>query len=175
MKIISSSLVCLVLSAFVVACQEKPQPATTMLVDIVEVEGNAIAQHAEYPGQTEAQDVTNLSFRVMGIIDKVLVKEGDRLTKGQPVARMDSRDYYTQSPYAAYFYGDQALTRVHNELCENGRRVLVLGHSFDNCVLPFLALGVEYLDSIDPREFTGSVETFLRENWYDVVIEVFTE
>ena len=96
MKIISSSLVCLVLSAFIVACQEKPQPATTMLVDIVEVEGNAIAQHAEYPGQTEAQDVTNLSFRVMGIIDKVLVKEGDRLTKGQPVARMDSRDYYTQ-------------------------------------------------------------------------------
>ena len=86
-----------------------------------------------------------------------------------------TRDYYTQSPYSAYFYGDNALTRVHNELCENGKRVLVLGHSFDNCVLPFLALGVEYLDSIDPREFTGSLETFLTENRYDVVIELFTE
>lgn len=84
-------------------------------------------------------------------------------------------DYYTQSPYAAYFYGDNALTRVHNELCTNGKRILVLGHSFDNCVLPFLALGAEYLDSIDPREFTGSLETFLTENCYDVVIELFTE
>ena len=88
---------------------------------------------------------------------------------------VEPRDYYAQSPYAAYFYGDNALTRVHNELRGDGKRVLVLGHSFDNCVLPFLALGVEYLDSIDPREFTGSLTTFLRENPYDVVIELFTE
>ena len=88
---------------------------------------------------------------------------------------VNTRDYYTQSPYAAYFYGDNALTRVHNELRADGKRVLVLGHSFDNCVLPFLALGTEYLDSIDPREFTGSIETFLTENHYDIVIELFTE
>lgn len=85
------------------------------------------------------------------------------------------RDYYNQSPYSAYFYGDNALTRVHNELRSDGKRVLVLGHSFDNCVLPPLALGVEYLDSIDLREFTGSLETFLDENHYDVVIELYTE
>ena len=54
-----------------------------------------------------------------------------------------------QMPYSAYLYGDQALTRIHNLLCGNGQRVLVLGHSFDNCVIPFLALGVEYVDSID--------------------------
>ena len=85
------------------------------------------------------------------------------------------RDLYSQSPYAIFFFGDQALTRVHNEMCDNGKRILVLGHSFDNVVLPFLALGVEYLDSIDPREFTGSIETFLDENRYDVVIELYTE
>ena len=33
----------------------------------------------------------------------------------------------------------------------------------------------KYLDSIDPREFTGSIETFLTENHYDIVIELFTE
>ena len=84
-------------------------------------------------------------------------------------------DLYKESPYAAWFYGDQALTRVHNELRNDGRRVLVLGHSFDNCLLPFLALGVEYLDSIDLREFNGSLETFLEQNHYDVVIEIYTE
>lgn len=85
------------------------------------------------------------------------------------------RDYYGQSPYLAYFYGDNALTRVRNELSSDGKHVLVLGHSFDNCVLPFLALGVEYLDSIDLREFTGSIEAYLLENRYDVVIELYTE
>ena len=85
------------------------------------------------------------------------------------------QEEYHQSLYSAYFYGDQALTRVHNEMVNDGKRVLVLGHSFDNCVLPFLALGVEYLDSIDLREFNGSLETFLDENHYDVVIEIYTE
>lgn len=85
------------------------------------------------------------------------------------------REQYEQSPYATFFFGDQALTRVHNEMCANGKRVLVLGHSFDNVVLPFLALGIEYLDSIDLREFKGSIETFLDENHYDLVIELYTE
>lgn len=84
-------------------------------------------------------------------------------------------DYYNQTPYSAYFYGDRALTRVHNLLSNDGKRVLVLGHSFDNCVLPFLAVGVEYLDSIDLREFTGDLETYLEQNRYDVVIELYTE
>jgi len=85
------------------------------------------------------------------------------------------RDYYKQMPYSAYLYGDQALTRIHNLLCDNGQRVLVLGHSFDNCVIPFLALGVEYVDSIDLRVFDGSLETYLEQNHYDVVIEIYTE
>lgn len=85
------------------------------------------------------------------------------------------RDYYEGNPYSAYFYGDRALTRVHNLLSGDGKRVLVLGHSFDNCVLPFLAVGVEFLDSIDLREFTGDLETFMEQNRYDVVIELYTE
>lgn len=97
MKMKNCALACLSLSALLLpGCQEQPRQSATMLVDIAVVEGNAVAQHAEYPGQTEAQDVTNLSFRVMGTIDRVLVKEGDHVAKGQPVARMDSRDYHTQ-------------------------------------------------------------------------------
>ena len=84
-------------------------------------------------------------------------------------------NYYQQSAYSAYFFGDRALTRVHNLLSSDGRRILVLGHSFDNCVLPFLAAGVEYLDSIDLREFNGSLETYLEQNQYDIVIEIYTE
>ena len=84
-------------------------------------------------------------------------------------------DVYEQSAYSAYFYGDRALTRVHNLVNRTGKRVLVLGHSYDNCVLPFLALGIEYLDSIDLREFTGDLQSFLEKNHYDLVIELYTE
>lgn len=83
-------------------------------------------------------------------------------------------DYYTQNPYAAYLYGDNALTRIVNHNCTNGKRVLMLGHSFDNSVIPFLALGVSEVDSIDLREFTGDLKTYLAENYYDAVVEFYT-
>lgn len=89
-------------------------------------------------------------------------------------AAIDSCDYYNLNPYGAYLYGDNALTHLRNYADTAGRRVLVLGHSFDNSVLPFLALGVAELDSIDLREFDGSLETYLRENHYDAVIEFYT-
>lgn len=52
--------------------------------------------HATYPAKTEAQDNTDISFKVAGTISQVLVKEGDRVVAGQVVARLDDRDYRTQ-------------------------------------------------------------------------------
>lgn len=89
-------------------------------------------------------------------------------------AMVDTCDYYNLNPYAAYLYGDNALTRITNHNAKNDVRVLMLGHSFDNTVVPFLALAAAQVDSIDLRTFTGSLETFLRENQYDVVIECYT-
>lgn len=96
MKTPNKLLVCLALAALVVSCKNKSQQSTDMLVDVIEAQGNQAALHAEYPGQTEAQDVTDLSFKVMGTISKVYVKEGDHVKAGQVLARMDSRDYQTQ-------------------------------------------------------------------------------
>ena len=89
-------------------------------------------------------------------------------------AAIDECDYYNLNPYGAFLYGDNALTHLANYANTEGRRILVLGHSFDNSVLPFLALGVAEVDSMDLREFNGSLETYLRENHYDVVIELYT-
>lgn len=96
MKTPNKLLVCLALASLVVSCKNKSQQSADMLVDIIEAQGNQAALHAEYPGQTEAQDVTDLSFKVMGTISKVYVKEGDHVSAGQVLARMDSRDYQTQ-------------------------------------------------------------------------------
>lgn len=89
-------------------------------------------------------------------------------------AQVDTCAYYDLNPYGAYLYGDNALTRITNHNAENDVRVLMLGHSFDNVVVPFMALAAAQVDSIDLRTFTGSLETYLRENDYDLVIECYT-
>ena len=49
-----------------------------------------------YPGRTQASEVANVAFRVAGTLVKVGVKEGDRVRRGQVIARMDDRDYRVQ-------------------------------------------------------------------------------
>jgi len=46
-----------------------------------------------FSGVTKAELEANLSFRVSGRVDTIPVKVGDKLKKGQLVARLDSKDY----------------------------------------------------------------------------------
>ena len=81
-----------------------------------------------------------------------------------------SRDYYRRSPYGTYKYGDQPLTLTHNLLNHDGRKLLIIHDSMSNCVIPFLALGVEYVDEIDLRHFTGSLRSYVLSSRPDAVI-----
>ncbi len=51
---------------------------------------------ATFPGKVVAASDVNLSFRVAGIIDKITVKEGTLVRKGEVIAIMDKRDYELQ-------------------------------------------------------------------------------
>lgn len=95
-KVIKSAMALFAVVIVAAGCKEHTQKSGDMLVDIVEVQGHANARHTEYPGQTEAKDNTDLSFKVAGNIRKVYVKEGDHVTQGQVLVRLDSRDYETQ-------------------------------------------------------------------------------
>ncbi|MBQ3347817.1 MAG: hypothetical protein IJM68_12260 [Synergistaceae bacterium] len=86
---------------------------------------------------------------------------------------IEPKDYYRQNPYAAYKYADQPLSRIHNLMNHGGKRVLFIHASLSNCVVPFVALGIEYTDEIDLRHFTGSVETFIRTERPDIVIVAY--
>ena len=86
---------------------------------------------------------------------------------------IEPKDYYRQNPYAAYKYADQPLGRIHNLRNDDGKRVLFIHASLSNCVVPFVALGIEYTDEIDLRHFTGSVETFIRTEKPDIVIVAY--
>jgi RND family efflux transporter MFP subunit len=49
-----------------------------------------------YPGKIKSASDINLSFRVAGPIEELNIREGDRVEKGEVVARIDSRDYKIQ-------------------------------------------------------------------------------
>ncbi len=50
----------------------------------------------QYPGRVRAAQDVSLSFRVSGVLDRILVKEGARVSKGQLLATLDPTDYKVQ-------------------------------------------------------------------------------
>ena len=73
----------------------------------------------------------------------------------------------------AYIYGDQPLERIENKMVDNGKHVLIIHDSFGNCVVPFLAMGIQYVDSLDLRHFNGSLHNYIEKEKPDMVIVLY--
>ena len=112
---------------------------------------------------------TSLHLKIPGL---GLDETGD-MTVCYDMEQVSEIGYYNKSPYHTYSYGDNALIRIENLLDDDGLRALLLHDSFSDCVIPFLSLGIEYLDAIDLRHFTGSLETFIEETRPNIVIALY--
>lgn len=86
------------------------------------------------------------------------------------LSQLEGRDAYRRTPYAAFFYGENALASIANSALPEGKRLLVISESNDNCMTPFLALSAGHTDAIDLRQFTGSLEAYLDSHPYDLVV-----
>lgn len=85
------------MAVLMTACSKQEEaPVSAPLVRLTTVHQVSAAAHASYPGRTKAAQTANVSFRVSGTIDKVLVKDGDPVRAGQVIAMMDDRDYRVQ-------------------------------------------------------------------------------
>jgi len=87
-----------------VSCNSsKEEIATTKIlrpVKYVKVANSTIEGQHSYTGLAKAQQEASLSFKVGGTINRIPVKVGDRVRKGQLLASLDAADYqvsYTQS------------------------------------------------------------------------------
>ena len=90
-------LACFLLSGALMACnQQDAKDSQPQLVSIADAVSAGGATHVQYPATTEARNNADLAFKVAGTIEQVLVHEGDHVSKGQVVARLDPRDYATQ-------------------------------------------------------------------------------
>lgn len=77
--------------------EEKTDPVSVETTTV----GKAITQHDRVlTGTVEADQSSTLSTRVPGAIQEVLVEEGDRVEKGDLIAKIDSRDLKAQSNQA---------------------------------------------------------------------------
>lgn len=83
-------------------------------------------------------------------------------------------DYYNLHAYSAYLYGNKPLETIINQNAGNDLHVLLLRDSFGSVIAPFLSLAVNRLDTIDPREFTGSIRSFIDQEHPDLVMVLYS-
>jgi RND family efflux transporter MFP subunit len=82
----------------IASCSNNMNETNTSLkfVKTAKVKQIPVIMKKQFPGVIEEKEEVNLAFRVAGPIQKIYVKEGDFVKKGQIVALMDTRDYEIQ-------------------------------------------------------------------------------
>lgn len=101
---IKHTILLLIACLFFTTCNnnEKETTTTTSIRPVKYIavgSRNLVGQHS-FTGLAKAQQKANLSFKVGGTINRILVKVGDQVRQGQALATLDATDYqisYTQS------------------------------------------------------------------------------
>jgi len=82
-------------SFLMTACEEPPQTfvASSRPVKTMVISGGTAGDTRTFPAVVDAIQKADISFRVSGKIQKILVKEGSEVKKGQLLARLDPTDF----------------------------------------------------------------------------------
>ncbi|AHL76830.1 RND transporter MFP subunit [Stutzerimonas stutzeri] len=92
-----TALICSLLSLS--GCSEDKEPAQVpprvAVVEPLQRIDNG-PESLSFPGVVESVTSTQLAFQVPGRVERILVDEGERVEKGQPVAKLDDTDYELQ-------------------------------------------------------------------------------
>jgi RND family efflux transporter MFP subunit len=93
-----SALVLIGLSLILIACEKAPVEEKPIVRPvIIQTMGAAgLMGRQEYPGTIRAFQHAEMGFEVHGRIIEFRVKEGDEVTQGEILARLDDRDYQAQ-------------------------------------------------------------------------------
>ena len=80
---------------FISGCEEPPQPyvASSRPVKTILIGGEQSGDFRTFPAVVDAIQKADISFRVSGRIQKIFVKEGDQVKKGQTLAQLDPVDF----------------------------------------------------------------------------------
>ncbi|MGN0549771.1 MAG: DHHW family protein [Acutalibacteraceae bacterium] len=118
-----------------------------------------------YPKQKTNFTVTyNTDSPITGSFDEVIFNK----------TYLNNDDFYNFSAYSSYLNGNKAVTSIKNNDCKNGVKILVIGGSYNKCVVPYLAQTVERIDLIDGRYFDGSMINYIEKTEPDIVLVACT-
>ncbi len=88
--------VVLATSLWTACTSQKSTDPTTPTVRLATVAPSGTTQTSLYPGRTQASETINMAFKVSGTLQRVPVRAGDHVRRGQLIAQMDDRDYRLQ-------------------------------------------------------------------------------
>ncbi|MDR3284482.1 MAG: hypothetical protein LBS97_04815 [Treponema sp.] len=87
--------------------------------------------------------------------------------------QVENKNYYGLNPYGAYRYTDNPVTVIQNHLLHDGKKILIINDSFVTTAGPFVSLGIEQVEMLDLRHFTGSVRSYIEQSQPDVVVVMY--
>ncbi len=76
--------------------------------------------------------------------------------------------------YSAYMQGNHSIVNIKNNNISKGKTALIVMDSYGCVVAPYLSLIFEKLDCIDIREYSESIENYIKSTSPDVVIYSIT-
>jgi RND family efflux transporter MFP subunit len=152
---------------------EQPPPATRP-VKLFTVEGGKESAQRSFPGRIDAAQRAELAFRVSGRLEQIAVKEGDLVTAGQILARLDPTDFRIalEDRQASFDNAERNFSRGR-ELIGDGN---ISRLDFDRMEADFrsaraaLAAAQQDLDyTVMSAPFQGRIARRLVENYEDVI------
>ena len=91
------------------------------------------------------------------------------------------KDYYSVNTYSVYNGGNYRLQIISNKLNPNGKKILLIGDSFDCAVVPFLSLQTSQLHICDVRNMKGlvgekvNIKNYIEEIRPDYVLVLYAD
>ncbi|KLV03706.1 hemolysin D [Photobacterium aquae] len=98
MNAFTQCAIAIAIAPLLVGCNQQqtapksPSPASRPL-EVIELKSATSYSNKHFSGIVHAKDSAALAFRVPGTVQQLLVKKGDKVQKGDVVARLDPHDY----------------------------------------------------------------------------------
>jgi len=94
-KNLSTAMTMIVLATSLIACkqEEKAPPVKPVKVNLLEIKNDSHAQEFRYSGTIEPENTALVAFAVPGVINNVIVDEGQFVKQGQLLADIDDTEY----------------------------------------------------------------------------------
>jgi RND family efflux transporter MFP subunit len=92
----SIAMTMIVVATSLIACrqEETAPPAKPVKVNFMEIKNDSHTQEFTYSGTIEPEHTALVSFAVPGVVDNILVEEGQFVQKGQLLADIDDTEYH---------------------------------------------------------------------------------